>query len=377
MGRRPAASDWLLALVFGAVMQIEVSFSDAPGGDVLVARAALLTQAVALAFRRQAPVICAAVGVGVAIVLERLHPAVEEDLVATFFATLTLCYSVGAYTERRQLWAGVAVLAFGSLAAIRLDRPPGGADDVLFAGTILVAGPVLLGRLVRSRVRLNQALQDKAAALEADRAARAADAVIEERERIAGELHHVVSEALASMVGQASTAEELSRSRPERAEAAFAAVEDTGREALGEIRRLLGVLRREDEELALAPQPSLTHLADLVARVDAAGLPVDLDVEGERPPLPAGLDLTAYRLVQEALGGALEAPDDRRAAVRVRFAEHELALEVTDVGESPPDGDRPLLGMRERVALYGGELVTERIGPGYAVRARLPLEQAA
>ena len=219
-------------------------------------------------------------------------------------------------------------------------EPPGGAGDLLFAATIIIAGPVLLGRLMRSRVKLNQALQREGRGAEQDRDARAADAVTGERERIAGELHHVVSEALASMVGQAGTAEELSRSRPDGAEPAFAAVEETGREALGEIRRLLGVLRREDEELALAPQPSLAHLADLVARAHASGLAVELDVEGERSPLPAGVDLTAYRLVQEALGGALEAPDARRAAVRVRYAGDELALEVTDDGESPPAGDR-------------------------------------
>jgi signal transduction histidine kinase len=378
MARRPAATDGLLALIFGAAMQVEVSFVDAPTADLLAARASLLVLAVALAFRRIAPVICMAVGIVVTIVLERLDQNVDENLVATFFATLILAYSIGAHAEGRRLWAGVAVLVVGCLAAMLLDRPPGGADDLLFLATIIIAGPVLLGRLVRSRVRLNQALEEKAAALEQDRAARAADAVTGERERIAGELHHVVSEALASMVGQAGTAEELSRARPDGAEAAFAAVEETGREALGEIRRLLGVLRREDEELALAPQPSLAHLADLVARAHASGLAVELDVEGERSPLPAGVDLTAYRLVQEALGGALEAPDARRAAVRVRYAGDELALEVTDDGESPPAGDRPLLGMRERVALYGGDLVAGRVGgSGYAVRARLPLERAA
>ena len=378
MARRPAATDGLLALVFGAAMQIEVSFVDAPTADLLAARAALLVLAVALAFRRIAPVICMAVGIVVTIVLERLDPNVDENLVATFFATLILAYSVGAHAEGRRLWAGVAVLVVGCVSAMRLDRPPGGAEDLLFLATIIIAGPVLLGRLVRSRVKLNQALHEKAAALEQDRAARAADAVTGERERIAGELHHVVSEALASMVGQAGTAEELSRSRSDAAGAAFAAVEETGREALGEIRRLLGVLRREDEELALAPQPSLAHLGDLVARVHASGLAVELDVEGERSPLPSGVDLTAYRLVQEALGGALEAPDARRAAVRVRYAGDELALEVTDEGESPPAGDRPLLGMRERVALYGGDLVAGRVGgSGYAVRARLPLERAA
>ena len=378
MARRPAVSDGLLALVLGVGMQVEVSFADAPSGDIWVARAALLALAVALAFRRIAPVICIAVGIGVIIVLERLDPGVDEDLVVTFFATLILSYSVGAHAEGRRLWAGLAVLIAGSVAAMRLDRPPGGAEDLLFLATIIVAGPVLLGRLMRSRVKLHQALVDKAAALEEDRAARAAGAVVDERERIAGDLHHVVSEALASMVGQATTAEEQSRSRPERAEAAFAAVETTGREALGEIRRLLGVLRHEDQDVALSPQPSLTHLTDLVARAHASGLPVELEVEGERAALPAGLDLTAYRVVQEALGGALEAPDARRAAVRVRYAGDVLALEVTDEGEAPPGDERPLLGMRERVALYGGDLVAERVGgSGYAVRARLPLERVA
>ena len=176
------------------------------------------------------------------------------------------------------------------------------------------------------------------------------------------------------MVAEATTAERLACTQPDGAEHAFGAVEDTGREALGEIRRLLGVLRREDEELALAPQPSLAHVADLVARVRASGLPVELDVQGERVPLPAGVDLTAYRVVQEALAGAQQAPDPRSAAVRLRYGGTELGVEVTDVGEAPPDGERALLGMHERVALYGGELVAEPVdGSGYAVRARLPL----
>ena len=110
----------------------------------------------------------------------------------------------------------------------------------------------------------------------------------------------------------------------------------------------------------------------------ASGLPVELDVDGERSPLPAGADLTAYRVVQEALGGALQAPGARRAAVRLRYGDGELALEVTDVGESAADRERPLLGMRERVALYGGDLVAAPVaGSGYAVRARLPLERVA
>jgi signal transduction histidine kinase len=378
MARRPAATDALPALVLGVEMQIELLFVDAPRGDLLVAHAALLGLAGAIAIRRRAPVLAAAVALAVLTLLERLHTGVDENLVGPFFAALLISYSVGAHAGGRRFTVGVGVLAAGSAIAIRFDRPPGGVEDFLFVGTIIIAGPVLLGRLVRSRVQLNHALRAKAVAAESERAARAAGAVMDERERIAGELHQVVSRALASMVGHATTAEQLARSRPDGAEAAFAAVEESGRGALGEIRRLLGVLRHEDEDLALAPQPSLAHVADLVARVRASGLPVELDVEGERSPLPAGADLTAYRVVQEALGGALQAPGARRAAVRLRYAEGELALEVTDVGEHPADHERPLLGMRERVALYGGVLVAAPVAAsGYAVRARLPLERVA
>jgi signal transduction histidine kinase len=261
---------------------------------------------------------------------------------------------------------------------VRLDNPPGGWDDIFFALTVISGGPMLIGRLVQSRARLNRALHEKALAVEADRAARAAGAVADERARIAGELHHLVSAALASMVGQAGAAETLVRDKPEVAESAFASVETTGREALAEIRRLLGVLRRDDEELALAPQPSLTHIRDLVARARAAGLPVELEVEGEHGPLPAGVDLTAYRVIQEALEGALDAPGARRAAVRLRYGDADVTLEVTDVGDARPGPERRLLGMRERVAIYGGELVAEPAdGFGYAVRARLPLERVA
>ena len=352
-------------------------FVDAPRSDLLIARLALLAMAGALAVRRRAPVLAVAVDLGVIAVLERVGGEVDANLVGPFFATLIVCYSLGAHAEGRQFHAGVAVLLVATPIVIRVDQPPGGPGDFLFVGTIVVGGPVLLGRLVRARVKLNQALADKAAAAEDDREARAAGAVAGERARIAGELHHLVSDALASMVAEATAAEQLARTDSGGAELAFGAIEDTGREALGEIRALLGVLRREDEELALAPQPSLAHVADLVARTRAAGLTVELDVQGEHGPLPAGVDLTAYRVVQEALAAALQAPGARTAAVRLRYADGELGVEVTDVGDAPPDGQRALLGMQERVALYGGELVAEPLdGAGYAVRARLPLEAA-
>ena len=134
------------------------------------------------------------------------------------------------------------------------------------------------------------------------------------------------------------------------------------------------MLRRDDDEAALEPLPSLTHLADLVARARAAGLPVELRVEGDAPELPAGIDLTAYRVVQEALSEALEA-GGRQASVHLRYGERELVLHVTDAGATERRAGRGLLGVHERVALYGGELVAEQLGPRrHVVHARLPLE---
>ncbi|HEX5621844.1 MAG TPA: histidine kinase [Solirubrobacteraceae bacterium] len=372
MARRPPSTDVLIALAVGVEIQVELLFVDAPLRDLLVARLAFLVLAGAVLIRQRAPVVAAALGVGTIAVIGALGGAVNDDLVGPFFAMLFVSYSIGAHAEGRALIASAIVLVGGSIIAVRVSDPPGGADDIFFALTIIAGGPLLLGRLVRARVRLNQALHEKALAAERDRAARAAGAVTQERARIAGELHHFVSDALRSMVGQAGAAEQLARSKPDVAERAFASVEETGREALTEIRGLLGVLRHDDEELALAPQPSLTHLRDLIARVRAAGLAVDLGVEGEQTPLPAGVDLTAYRVIQEALESAIGAPGAQRAAVLVRYGEGEVALEVRDGG----GGQRHLLGVRERVALYGGDLVAEDVGgSGYAVRARLPLER--
>jgi signal transduction histidine kinase len=378
MGRRPAALDVLVSLALGVAMQVELVFVDAGLSDSPAARAGLLAIAAAVAFARCMPVLAAALAIAGVAVMERLSDTILSELVLPVFVPLYVAYSVGAYTEGRELVAGLAVLLGGNAAGIALERPPGGVDDFIWAATVLIGGPVLLGRLVRARVRLNQALRERTQEVERGRAARAEGAVADERRRIAGELHHLVRDALDAMLGQAAAAEQLARSKPEVAEMAFASVETRGREALEEIRRLLGVLRHEDEELALAPQPSLAHVKDLVARVCAGGLPVELVVEGRQAPLPAGVDLTAYRVVQEALDGAADEVDARRAAVRLRYGESELGVEVADVGERPASPARPLLGIHERVALYGGDLVT---GPaeacGYVVRARLPLERGA
>src|SRR3954464_15369969 len=166
MARRPAGPGLFLALPPGVEMQVEMLFVDAPRGDLLIARAALLALAGALAVRRRGPVIAVAGAFAVLTVLERLGDPVDANLVGPFFATLILCYSLGAHAEGRQFHAGLAVLFVAAPITIRLDNPPGGAGDFLFVATIVVGGPILLGRLVRARVKLNQALAGKAAAAE-------------------------------------------------------------------------------------------------------------------------------------------------------------------------------------------------------------------
>jgi signal transduction histidine kinase len=161
---------------------------------------------------------------------------------------------------------------------------------------------------------------------------------------------------------------------------AFDVIERTGEQALGEMRRLLGLLRQDDDQLALSPQPALSQLGALAEQVTASGLPVDVRIEGPQVELPPGVDLSAYRIVQEALTNALKHAGPARALVRVAYEEDAVLLEVTDDGHGNGNGGgtgHGLVGIRERVALVGGEL---QAGPldrgGFAVRARLPLERA-
>jgi signal transduction histidine kinase len=207
--------------------------------------------------------------------------------------------------------------------------------------------------------------------------------VADERARIARELHDVVAHNVSVMVVQAGAARRTIERDPDRAREALTSVEATGRQALDEMRRLLGVLRTEDEATELrAPQPSVSHLDELVAHVREAGLPVDLVVEGEPRPLMSGVDMSAFRIVQEALTNSLKHAGPAHARVRLRYGEHDLCLEVVDDGrglaaDAPASngGGHGLVGMRERVALFGGELQAgPRTGGGYVVSARIPLE---
>jgi signal transduction histidine kinase len=219
----------------------------------------------------------------------------------------------------------------------------------------------VLGRLRRPR------LEERAAA--------------KERARIAHELHDLVAHSVSEMVVQASGVRCSLTEDQERERDALRSIERIGREALTEMRRMLGVLPGggDDQMTELAPQPGLAYLDRLITNVQSAGLPVTLHVEGERPAVPIGIDLSAYRIVQEGLANALTHANCAHADVTVRYGGDVIEVEIADDGSSVDGSGRSegesLAGMRERVALYGGKLETgPRAGGGYLVRAQLPVE---
>ncbi len=377
----PGRADLLLAGAFLLETQVELSFLDASTGTVLAARGLTLVMALGVAARRRAPFVAAALVFAALSAMEQLGHEANTSLVGPYLSAFILTYTFGANLGGRRLAAGLCwLLALVSVLSI-VDPAADEGLTLVWGWLVIVAAPVMAGQLLRDRARLTRALHD--AACEEDAEPWAEQAVADERTRIAADLHDVVGRALRRMVVDAEEAAGLlhggaAAQRPEgdggRSALAFAAVEERGRDALSEIRRLLGVLRREDDELALAPQPTLAHVADLVRRASAAGLPVTLRVEGAAAPLSAGADLTAYRVVQEALAGAVRDGAAAGAAVTVRYGASAVELEVLDDGPTRPAP----MGIAERVALYGGELATAggRDG-GQVLRARLPLGSAA
>ncbi|MEU7038935.1 histidine kinase [Streptomyces sp. NPDC046237] len=268
------------------------------------------------------------------------------------------------------------------------------------AGVVVGLGAVaawLAVALVRCRRLQRRTLEERRRLLERERESAARIAVEDERARIARELHDIVSHNVALMVVQAGAAREVLATLPEEAAKAIEAVESAGRDTMTELRHLLGLLAPSqsggDEPYTadLAPQPGLGRLGPLVDRIAFAGLPVEVRITGEPRSLPTGVDVTAYRIVQEALTNALRHGDGEKAEVSVRYGERYVRVEVLSSGPSVLTGGtapklslrdhagagRGLIGLRERVAVYGGELdARRRLGGGYRVRARIPLDGA-
>jgi signal transduction histidine kinase len=364
----PLVSDALLALGLALLVQLEIWFTDVTVPKGLAVPAGLL-MTLPLAWRRRAPLAVTVVLMGSWTAQSLLDDSPQPPQIA-LLALLLALFSVSAHAERRRALAGGGA----SLAALLISAP----GDAPVLGPLFV-GVWLAGRLLHERQRLVAALEDRASALAREQEETARLAIAEERARIARELHDVVAHSVSVMVVQAGAERLALRDDQQSTRETLLAIEKTGRQALTEMRRLLDMLRTEDDELVLAPEPGLDHLGSLLVHVRDAGLPVELHVEGERAPLPAGVDISAYRIVQEALTNALRHAGPARARVVVRYGEADVEVEVADDGPGPKQGDgtgHGLVGMRERVALYGGELTTGKGNAGgYVVRARLPFNR--
>lgn len=315
------------------------------------------------------------------------HPVViGVRPVASDLAIVVLLYTLAAYTDRRRSVTGLGICLLGSAAAMLSWKPtPLSALDWLLVGSIMFAGPSLIAWVLGDSMRYRRAyytnLEERAARLERDRDAQAQIAAAAERARIARELHDVVAHNVSVMVVQADGAAYAIDADPGRARDALAAISAAGRQALTEMRALLGVLRRtgEDGAAALTPVPGLGQLDELLDQARAAGLPVTCTIEGEPSELPGGAAVAAYRIIQESLTNARKhAGRGATAAVALRYSGDRLDLEIADDGvgaAAPSDGaGHGLTGMRERAAMYGGS-VTAGPGPdgGFRVRASLPI----
>jgi signal transduction histidine kinase len=382
--RRLPASAWLFdsGLALAAAGLSTAVFVDnqvirgLPRGTLALAYALALLHTLPLAARRRFPgtVLATSVASGLAVAAIGLPP---EILVMVI---LVAVYSVAAYGDRWVSLAGLAAAELGS-AAVQLTPGRFNAPTVV-TNTLVIGAAWLLGHFVGVR-RAYTARVERTAELERARAEQARRAVAEERLRLARELHDVVAHSISVIAVQSGVGAHIAKTQPEEAAKALAAIEATSRAALTELRRLLGVLRQEGEpEGSLAPVPGLADLDGLLAEVAKAGLGVRLRVEGTPSPLPAGVDLSAYRIVQEALTNVVKHAGPARAQVVVGYGDRDVTVEVTDDGRGvvAPTGDgqarvgHGLIGMRERVAAFGGDLEAgPRPGGGFRVAARLPL----
>ena len=345
----------------------------------LVAGVLTLGQTLPLALRRRAPgAVLVAVWLATVAYLVLGYPPNTPVFVGAIAAT----YAVAAYGPGRTPLAG-AVFVAGALAALAIAGAAAEADWALvdFAASALAFLTAwVLGDRVRTRRAYTAALEDRAVRLEREREAEAKAAVLDERSRMARELHDVVAHGVSVIVVQATAARRVLPNDVAAAQEALASIEATGRTALSELRTLLGALRTEDELGSLRPQPDLNALAELVERTRVAGLPVELRIAGERRPLSPGVDVSAYRIVQEGLTNVLKHAPGARATVVVGYDEDGLRVEVSDDGPGAPIESRDgaghgLMGMRERVILLGGDLTAGPLpGGGFAVRAFFPLQ---
>ena len=340
-----------LALAVVVLTQSDI-WTNVDENRIRVSAIALFT-AGALLFRRRAPFVVPLAVASGAVAFTLLDPTAAYETDTMFLVLILAAWAAGSLLDARQaLIALGALLVAGWTVFIRAPDVP--VTELIWLSIPVVGTFVLSAATARHSERARLAEQRM---LEAEEVARRA--VEDERSRITRELHDVLAHSVSVMTVQASAVRRLLKPEQEREREALMTVEETGRQALAEMRRLLGIMRTEAEPAALAPQPGIGTLPELVEQVRQSGLPVELTVEGTPVKLPAGVDLSAYRIVQEALTNTLRHAGPAHAWVAVRYAGEDVEIEVANDGnsENPGDGSgHGLVGMRERVALCGGEL---------------------
>jgi signal transduction histidine kinase len=377
----PDRQDLLLAAMLLVLGLLEAAFLHHSGSRTATAAGEVFICG-SVALRRRNPLLAVVILGAATWAQQALGGFALNTGYAMVLSAVIVIYSLGAYAEGWALYTGIAVqcVLFVAGAFVFKDHNSTASSNAIFGVVMGCVLPVAAGIAMRGRRRLVGELHQRSQQLVAEREGRARSAVAAERARIAGELHDVVSHNVSVMVVQAGAARRLIKTDVDRASEAMLAIENTGRAALDEMRRLLGVLRRGDEELALAPQPTLKRVEHLVNLARALGLDAQLHVEGDPVELPLGLDVAAYRIVQEALNSAQAHAPGAHTDVAVRYRPSELELEV--VNGPPAHGaevkaQSVLVGLGERVQLFGGVMhAGRRRGGGYGLRARLPLDGA-
>jgi signal transduction histidine kinase len=383
-----AVSWWLVPLaimVLGAVDLAQNGSLSSEGtnvtfpGPVAAHAAFLLLVTVPLCWRFRAPATVAIVVTAAAAAwILVMFTAKAQPPFEPFLAILVSVFALASRVDGRRLWVAASITGGLVFAGeIRGEVAGQGIGNVLPAVLFYVL-IFVLGRMVHAYHRHASGQQDRADRLEREQEALAAQAVATERSRIARELHDVIAHSLSVIVVQAAAERRVLGPGRDSTTETLESIEQAGRQAMTELRRLLGLLRKSDGEPSLAPQPGLGELGDLVDEVREAGVEVDLRTDGNLAVLPRGLDLTAYRIVQECLTNVLKHAAAHRVEISLRCPGRCLDIDVTDDGTSagaPSPGGFGLVGMRERVSVYGGTVeVGHREGGGFRVHARLPVE---
>jgi signal transduction histidine kinase len=370
----------LLIVLLGIAAVLQLVFREdaegAPSTTLWFCVPAAALMALPLVARRRFPFAAAAafwlIAVGVSFVDGRLVPF----LFTIFVVGMTASFLLGSLRDARDSWMGL-VIVLGGAAIVLYNLPTHSIGQLVFY-PLLFGVCWLAGFALHERAEQAEAAEARATQAEREREVGARIAVAEERARIARELHDVVAHAVSVMVLQAGAVRHKLPVELAEDKDALRHVEQTGRSALGEMRRLLGAMRSEGDGVDLAPQPGVDGLDALFDEVGRAGLPVDLHLAGEQFALPRSIDLSAYRIVQEGLTNALKHAHASHAEVTLGYAPDELRIEVRDDGRGMSAGDgrgHGLVGVRERVKIYGGEMTASTAAEGgFVLSARLPIE---